>query len=118
MEMVEFRPAQTPWRVSVLVHGHDRRGDRGGGWMNVSLVRVDSVPADVPQAFFNKIGLLRGKSNKETLTGVKILSDNRMAEILILKNGTVTNHRGILAFGGETWLKPKRTAFTLKDFYF
>ena len=28
-----------------------RHGARGGGWLNVSLVRDGSIPADVPQAF-------------------------------------------------------------------
>jgi hypothetical protein len=33
------------------VHGRVRRGDRDGDWLDVSLARVDSIPADVPQAF-------------------------------------------------------------------
>ena len=32
-------------------HVHVRHGGRVGGWLDVSLVRAGSTPADVPQAF-------------------------------------------------------------------
>jgi hypothetical protein len=60
------------WSVD-HVRGHP--GVPGGDVTNVSLARSDLIPADVPQAFFNRVGIPAIKSNKETMANREILGD-------------------------------------------